>query len=142
MAWMSRIKTVLMICAALLLCAPMSRAIAGPEVPMAETPLEQLVVLTADGADQALVEVRALAPVTQMLPPRLLLVRAEPDARTTIRGLPGVIGLFDRAADVSVELSPQERIFVEAWAARAAPKTRAGDGLDWDAPGFEAPDTG
>lgn len=110
---------------------------------MTETQHEQLVLLDTDGVDATIAEIEALARVTQMLPPRLLLVRADADARNAILGVPGVIGLLDAASpprDVSLDLSPAERVFVDAWVARSAPKTRRGDGLDWDTPGFEPPD--
>ena len=108
---------------------------------MADTQQEQLVMLDADRADAAIAEIEAVASVTQMLRPRLLLVRADPDAREEIARIPGVIGLFEAApVEVLGGLSPVERLFVDAWAARSAPKTRHGEGLDWDAPGFEPPD--
>ncbi len=117
------------------------RAIDPRVVLMADTQQEQLVILDADRADAAVAEIEAVASVTQMLRPRLLLVRADPDAREGILRIPGVIGLFEAApADVPVGLSPVERVFVDAWATRSAPKTRHGEGLDWDAPGFEPPD--
>jgi hypothetical protein len=36
-------------------------------------------------------------------------------------------------------LDEGERLFAAGWAAGRAPKERPGDGLPWDAPGFEAP---
>lgn len=110
---------------------------------MTESQQEQLVLLEVAGADLAIAEIEALAPVIQMLPPRLLLVRADADARNAILRVPGVVNVFDVAAppvDVPLDLSLAERVFVDAWVARSAPKTRRGDGLDWDAPGFEPPD--
>ena len=43
------------------------------------------------------------------------------------------------AADPTIVLTPAEHLFVQAWQARQAPKTRFADGLDWDAEGFSAP---
>ncbi|HJT91079.1 MAG TPA: hypothetical protein VJ777_03940 [Mycobacterium sp.] len=110
---------------------------------MTESQQEQLVLLEVAGVGPAIAEIEALAPVTQTLPPRLLLVHADADARNAILRIPGVVSVFDVAAapiDVPLDLSQAERVFVAAWLTRSAPKTRRGDGLDWDAPGFEPPD--
>jgi hypothetical protein len=42
-------------------------------------------------------------------------------------------------ADVLARLDDPERLFAAAWNERRRPKRRAGDGLPWDAPGFDAP---
>ena len=137
----SLVVTILTTCAANVAAPSLGRASDGPEVPVADTQQEQLVILDADRVDAALAEIQAVASVTQMLRPRLVLVRADPDVQEGILRIPGVIGLFEAAsADVPSELSPVERVFVDAWATRSAPKTRPGEGLDWDAPGFEPPD--
>ena len=107
---------------------------------MAETQV-QLVILDADQADTARAEIEGVAPVTQMLRPRLLLISAAPGVREKIRQIPGVVEILDRPAAVPVsDLSPAERVFVDAWATRNIPKTRRGEGLTWDATGFEPPD--
>ncbi|WP_157788842.1 hypothetical protein [Rhodococcus rhodochrous] len=111
------------------------------ETSMVETPREQLVVLASEQAEAALAGIEAAAPVTQLLRPRLLLVLADPDARENIRRIPGVLGVYGTAPDSEpLGLSPEEQLFVDAWAARRAPKTRPGEGSNWDTPGFEPPD--
>jgi hypothetical protein len=39
------------------------------------------------------------------------------------------------------DLTQSERLFVAAWEARRQPKSRVGEGLSWDAPGFLPPDS-
>jgi len=108
---------------------------------MVEPPREHLVVLVPERADATLADVEAMAPVTQLLRPRLLLVHVDPDVREGIRRIPGVLGVYDTAPDDEpFGLSPEEQLFVDAWATRHAPKTRPGEGSDWDTPGFEPPD--
>ena len=113
----------------------------GGETSMVETPREHLVVLASEQADAALADIEAVASVIQLLRPRLLLVLADPDVREDIRRTPGVLGVYDTAPDGEpLGLSPEEQLFVDAWAARRAPKTRPGEGSNWDTPGFEPPD--
>lgn len=98
-------------------------------------------ILDADRAAEALAEIEGVVPVTQKLQPRLLLIRAAPRDRRAIQRIPGVVGIFETApTDPLPGLSPPERVFVDAWATRSAPKIRRGEGLHWDAPGFEPPD--
>jgi hypothetical protein len=69
------------------------------------------------------------------------LVRVDDDERDAVLRIPGVTALVEEPpAELPTDLSPEERVFVAAWAARGAPKVRRGEGLDWDAPGFEPPD--
>lgn len=108
---------------------------------MAEPHQEHLVVLDTARAESARAALESLVPVTQVLPPRFLLVRADDPALPGIRRIAGVIGLFATApADLPAGLTPEERVFVAAWVARSKSKTRPGEGLHWDAPGFDAPD--
>ena len=113
----------------------------GGETSMVETPREHLVVLASEQADAAVADIEAMASVTQLLRPRLLLVLADPDVREGIRRTPGVLGVYDTAPDGEpLGLSLEEQLFVDAWVARHAPKTRPGEGSNWDTPGFEPPD--
>jgi len=108
---------------------------------MVETPREHLVVLASERAEAALADIEAVAPVTQLLRPRLLLVLADPGVRENIRRIPGVLGVYGTAPDGEpLALSLEEQLFVDAWVARHAPKTRPGEGSNWDTPGFEPPD--
>ncbi len=103
---------------------------------------ESLVVLDTEQAERALSDLRGIAQVTQLLPPRLALVRS---GGAALAALPGVVSVHDSAAaELPADLTENERMFVAAWQARSAadgPKTRSGDGLPWDAPGFEPPDS-
>ena len=102
---------------------------------------EQLVILDADQADTARAEIEAVAPIIQMLPPRLLLILAAPGVPERVRRIPGVVEIFDRPSVVPAsDLSPPERVFVDAWATRNISKTRRGEGLSWGETGYEPPD--
>lgn len=111
---------------------------------------EFLVVLDPASATAAaeapLPALRAAARVTQVMSDRVVLVQAEgPELVATLRAVPGVaLVLTEPEAEPSVDdavgLDEKERLFVAAWRARARPKQRPGEGLDWDAPGFLPPD--
>jgi len=107
---------------------------------MPDVPRELLIVLESRPASETLAQLRAVANVTQVFPPRLALVQADPDARTRIARVQGVLQVLDDPArKLPADLTPAERIFAAAWQARQQPKTRTGEGLPWDAPGFEPP---
>ena len=108
---------------------------------MSDAPRDQLVILESRLADSALAELRTLASVTQVLPPRLALVRSDRATTARIAQIPGVLSLHDQTLGVvPPDLTAAERTFVDAWAARRQPKKRPGDDLPWDAPGFKPPD--
>jgi hypothetical protein len=107
---------------------------------MQDPPREDLVVLDPGTAGQTLAQLRKIANVTQVLAPRLVLVRAEPALRARIAGVAGVLGVYSDVPPELADLAPAERVFISAWQTRGAPKQRAGDGLSWDAPGFMPPD--
>ena len=102
---------------------------------------EYLVILQPNLADQALAEIEAVATVTQIFRPRLLLIRPDAKAKENLVQIAGVLGVYDAVpSKIPSDLSPEERVFIAAWAARCQPKTRQGEGLPWDAPGFAPPD--
>ncbi len=103
---------------------------------------EFLVLVDDAGRYAATVEQwRRSATVTQLLPPRLALVVLPPGAAPE-----QVFGVGTRwfGGDVPEvvlrELSEAELLFVAAWRQRRRPKIRPGDGLPWDAPGYQPPD--
>jgi hypothetical protein len=102
---------------------------------------EFLVILEPRLADKTLAQLRAIANVTQVLAPRLALVRADPETMARAAQIGGVLDVSDDTLpELPQDLSPSERLFVSAWEARRQPKTRPGEGLSWDAPGFLPPD--
>lgn len=107
---------------------------------MQDPPREDLVVLGPGPTGQTLAQLRKIVNVTQVLSPRLVLVRAEPALRARIAEVAGVLGVYSDAPPDLPDLTPAERVFISAWQTRATPKQRAGDGLSWDAPGFMPPD--
>jgi hypothetical protein len=103
---------------------------------------EFLVVLEPSLADKTLAQLRAITNVTQVLAPRLALVRADPETIARVAQMEGVLDVSDDTLpELPQELTPSERLFVSAWEARRQPKIRPGEGLPWDAPGFLPPDS-
>jgi hypothetical protein len=108
---------------------------------MTEPPRELLVVLDPRLGEDTLGRLRAVATVTQVLPPRLALVRERPGATEGVTNLDGVLGVYDDALPEPLpDLTQAEHVFVSAWEARGRTKTRRGEGQSWDAPGFQPPD--
>jgi hypothetical protein len=126
----------------------------------AAAPVELLVILGPDGGVPvaaapgaprpltALAVLASLVPVSQAYPPRLALVSLPlAAAGPLLAGQPYIVGVYQDAppAAVLATLDVGERIFVDAWlerveAARCGGRPRPGDGLSWDAPGYEPPD--
>jgi hypothetical protein len=103
---------------------------------------EVLVVLGAATAPDSLAALRRQYQVTSVLPPRLVVLPGGVDINALGR-LRGVEAILAQPSDEApASLSEPERLFVSAWRARqhADAKTRAGEGLNWDAPGFLPPD--
>jgi hypothetical protein len=108
---------------------------------MSEEQRDALVVLESDRAARALAELRSVAQVTQVLAPRLALIRSDREVLARAARIDGVAAVHDQVlGELPADLTDSERTFVAAWQARRAPKTRRGEGLSWDAPGFEPPD--
>jgi hypothetical protein len=85
----------------------------------------------------------AVVTITQHLPPRLAIVEGEDAAIEALPGVPGVRLAADETAPAAAleRLTDTERLFAEAWILGRAPKTdRRGEGLPWDAEGFQPPD--
>jgi hypothetical protein len=104
-------------------------------------PHQEILVVVADGDryQEAVERWRRVATVTQLLPPRLALLILEPGVDPP--HVPGTRWYIDDVpADVLLDLTPTERIFVAAWRDRRSAKVRRGDGLTWDTRGFEPPD--
>lgn len=103
------------------------------------------VLVVIDGAEAAAFDlaIAAHGRVTQRLPPRLAIVRVAAEDIPAIERIPAVLGAYaDVVPDVVVSrLDPAERLFASAWSAtRTRQEKRRGDGLAWDAEGFEPPD--
>jgi hypothetical protein len=80
--------------------------------------------------------------VVQALPPRLAVVRVAAEGVAALVATPGVQAVGTPVLPDSVRsgLTAQERLFADAFEVAAAPKTRIGEGLAWDSPGFLPPD--
>ncbi|HEX5746849.1 MAG TPA: hypothetical protein VFZ09_11450 [Archangium sp.] len=93
-------------------------------------------------ASDVLSRVAASLQVTQRLPPRLAIVRGTPGQLEALREQPGVAALCEGPVppEVLEQLGPTEQLFAKAWETGRQPKSRPGEGLPWDAPGFQPPD--
>jgi hypothetical protein len=112
------------------------------------TPQEALVLLDADAGAQARDAVARHGRVLHAAGQRLLVLDAAGTPlhafADAVRALPGVARVVTDPAEAASlgGLEPGEALFADAWASRrsAPPKgARRGEGLDWDAPGFQAP---
>jgi hypothetical protein len=81
------------------------------------------------------------AHVTQRLPPRLAIVLAGEDELRALERNPHVSHVFrsEIANDDLARLDERERLFAAGWNQRREPKHRRGEGLSWDAAGFDPP---
>jgi hypothetical protein len=105
---------------------------------------ERMVYLQEEHAEATLSELRARFTVLQVASPHLAVLRVEEDQLEQVAEVEGV----DKIIDVEIpqeildKLDSAEELFATAWVMRQQTKTkiRPGEGLDWDAEGFEAPD--
>ncbi len=118
-----------------------SLSLAAGQEAMEKSAWEYLVMIEPNRLDGVLPHLEAVARVTQVLRPRLILVQAEQGVRARVTEVPGVFGVYDTALpELPVDLTPAERLFISAWQERQRPKVRPGENLPWDAPGFVPPD--
>jgi len=106
---------------------------------------ELLIILDPVTAAEAQERLRSNHRVTQVGSPRVLVVAVSPEEIPPISSSPGVLAVSSGLPPPGVieELDEQEVLFVTAWARRMTgpEKQRRGEGLPWDAPGFEPPDS-
>lgn len=81
------------------------------------------------------------ARVVQVGSERVMVVAADAATLGQLRELPGVMRVVTPgdAVPESAKLNEQELLFVKGWQLSKQPKQRRGEGLPWDAPGFDAP---
>jgi hypothetical protein len=106
----------------------------------------ELLIVLADGVPEDVVEGwRERYRVLHVFSPRLLIVaRGEDDPSAALNSEADVLAVLEPGilppADLMGRLNPGETLFVTAWLERDKPKTRRGEGLAWDAPGYSPPD--
>lgn len=105
--------------------------------------LELLVYLSEDRAETTMDELRTQFSVTQVASRQIAVIRVEPEQKEAVEAVEGVQAVFEQQIPqhLFTQLDIGESLFVKAWSIRMAdePKPRPGEGLDWDAEGFEAP---
>jgi hypothetical protein len=107
--------------------------------------VEVLVILSVDHGAALFERVSTQCHVRQMASRRVVVLECSPDEIAKLRSVSGVTVIADAAlpAGVLEGMDEGEVLFMTAWAARAGNKTakkRLGEGLSWDAPGFDPPD--
>lgn len=106
--------------------------------------IELLVVLDERNSALALETVKNRFQVSSTMQPRLAVVIASDAAQTTeLLAIPGVLDVIaDPGSPIPESLNETEKLFAGAWQMRQTlnRKTRVGEGLSWDAPGFLPPD--
>lgn len=105
--------------------------------------MSEYVVLLSSNDQDAATAVRQRCRVVSALPPKLLVVEADEQVAQELRVLPGVEDVISRMNNILPNsLNESELLFVQAWqqSRNLDNKTRPGEGLNWDAEGFSAPD--
>jgi hypothetical protein len=104
---------------------------------------EFLVILDPAAPAEALEDLRGSYRVTQIGSSRVVVVAVSPGEEPPSSTAPWVVAVSGGAPppDIIEGLDEHETLFVRAWASRMASpkKQRRGEGLPWDAPGFEPP---
>lgn len=99
-----------------------------------------LVVLDPVLAEDAVAALGGMATVTHRLPPRLARVGGELSTARAL-AIPGVVSVHHQPpVAVPGQATLAERAFISAWQTARGPRTRPGEGLNWDAAGFSPPD--
>jgi len=107
------------------------------------TRVEAIVVVDAAASENVLADLSRKVVIKHRLPPRIAVVAVDSSDLESIAHMDGVVAVCTAPipGPVADILDPTERLFVEAWASGQTPKvSRPGDGLPWDAPGFQPPD--
>jgi hypothetical protein len=107
------------------------------------TTREVLILLRRGVSEQQAAVLRQMR-VVSSLPPRLVVVEATEDSVRDLRRDQAVSLVIEMQVEAErlSDLRPEEQLFVRSWIERmtSPPKQRPGEGLNWDAPGFEPPD--
>lgn len=102
-----------------------------------------LVLLPQTSAPAELARLQLTYRVSSLLQPRIAVLEVNEAELAVLVHQQGLDGVYSDTIPPAVlsRLSPEERLFVEAWNLQRAirQKQRVGEGLPWDAPGFQAP---
>ena len=101
--------------------------------------MQSLLLIVDQALEEFVSHLPAGAHVAQMAPPRMAVIEADPSVIEQLERNRHVLTGDRLEADPNVVLTPSEHLFLQAWQARHAKKTRIGEGLPWDSDGFSAP---
>lgn len=103
-----------------------------------------LAILSSESARAAIDDLADAYPVTHEASWRVLVIRHGGGDFGDLAAIPGaaVVSGADVASEMLEGLDESEVLFVQAWSLRrgSSKNRRRGEGLDWDAEGFEPPD--
>jgi hypothetical protein len=103
-----------------------------------------LAILSSESARAAIDDLADAYPVTHEASWRVLVIRHGGGDFGDLAAIPGaaVVSGADVASEMLEGLDESEVLFVQAWSMRrgSSKNRRRGEGLDWDAEGFEPPD--
>lgn len=106
---------------------------------------ELLVIVTTDRTEEMFRQISARYKVQQVASPRVMIVEGDESELAELKQIPGVTDVSTGTVppEIANKLDEGEALFVAAWISRNTgeqKKQRPGEGLSWDAPGFEPPD--
>ena len=100
---------------------------------------EVLVILDPTGAAHD--EVVRRGSVAHQVSQRVFVLDSDEPGLSDLTGVESVFTGAESEFHLPDDLSPAESVFAKGWMERKAKRvSRAGDGMDWDAPGFQPPD--
>lgn len=107
--------------------------------------LELMVYLQEEHAEATMNELRDRFTVLQVASSHLVVLRVGEHQMEQVAEVEGVERIINTEIPQEIldRLDSTEELFAKAWMVgqQAKTKSRPGEGLDWDAEGFEAPDT-
>jgi hypothetical protein len=110
---------------------------------MNDTPSQEaIVVLSEHDVTETRSEIERETEILQSISPRVFVVKLAPGVLDRLSKMENVVASTPSALPATAMrgLSEPERQWAAAWNLRGTKKSRPGEGLNWDAPGFSPPD--
>lgn len=106
---------------------------------------KDVLIIVSDSASEEAREMAAGLSLRQEISPRVRIVNLDAEKAAKLMAQPGIYLVEGKtvSAEALSELTAAERLFVDGWLARIpeSEKERAGEGLKWDDPNFQPPDS-
>lgn len=103
---------------------------------------EVLVIFSEPPNQRVVTDLKTRYRVKALVPPRLAVVEVEQPQVADLERLAGVelVLMGPSSAALPASLTESERLFISGWQQRRGDKRRKGEGLPWDAEGYQPPD--